>query len=622
MSFLRVERRNISKTCRQKGEKMAEIKLFDTWTFQEEMPEPFGRFLQKGELRKTTTMVEWLSQYNQGRQATLHPPTLRAMLNIAGIYLKQTEGALGFQKGNYDLLNFYCMEYVKGKQRYALVYNPVSAKIRGVCKTEKETYKALDFVERNVSDGEEVLAMLIYVSLEKKEALYNLEFAQNFILFMQQMKEGWKNEKLALKAAFLCCDNLYRRVENVQDFSNEGIPLEKSQLGKDGMEQLSTLAIESELYAPNDAIKGTFQILGETKKAREWTLKELKKIYGQNWSFPKDYENRIPQFPEDMKVGEYAQDILSAIVESPFRKFMITGNAGTGKTTDAQMIAQILGVPYFALNCGPETDESALVAGIYPNSRKKTKDCIKFPSLQEFVTDPMQVLEAVTHTRKEGISKTQAFRELLDAVYQSGYQKAKNEGDFVMQESEIIKGCRMPSVIEIMEASLIVEPGTLGKLNRLLDDSRKLDLLYGEVVERHPNAIIIITTNLNYVANREFDFSVVSRMNKVQHRKDLTEQQLAERAMFRTGCKDMEVLKQMAKVMKRLDAVVREEFGKAGLCGYREYENWVYEYMRTQNLVKAAEDTVLSKLASDEEDRDMLRQVCMEIYVEQGKGAV
>lgn len=598
---------------------MAEIKLFDTWTFQEEIPEPFRQFLQREGLRKTTTTIEWLSQYNQGRQATLHPPTLRAMLNIAGIYLKQTEGALGFQKGNYDLLNFYCMEYVKGKRRYALVYNPISAKIRGVCKTEKQTYAALDSVERNISDGEELLAMLIYVSLEKKEALYNLEFAQNFILFMQQMKEGWKNAKLALKAAFLCCDNLYRRAENVQDFSNEGIPLEKSQLGKNGMEQLSTLAIESELYAPNDAIKGTFQIFGETKKVREWTLKELQKIYRQHWQVSKDYQDRIPQLSEDMKVGEYAQDILSAIVESPFRKFMITGNAGTGKTTDAQMIAQILGVPYFALNCGPETDESTLVAGIYPNSKKKTEDTMKFPSLQEFVTDPIQVLEEIAQTKKEGITKSEAFRELLDAVYQSGYQKAKEEGDFVMQESEIIKGCRMPSVIEIMEASLIVEPGTLGKLNRLLDDSRKLDLLYGEVVERHPNAIIIITTNLNYIANREFDFSIVSRMNKVQHRKDLTEQQLAERARFRTGCKDMEILKQMAKVMKRLDVIVKEEFGKSGLCGYREYENWVYEYMRTQNLVKAAEDTVLAKLASDEEDREMLRRVCMEIYVGQGK---
>ena len=171
---------------------------------------------------------------------------------------------------------------------------------------------------------------------------------------------------------------------------------------------------------------------------------------------------------------------------------------------------------------------------------------MKFPSLQEFVTDPMQVLEEVAHTRKEGITKSEAFRGTVRCSV-SVRTEAKNEGDFVMQESEIIKGCRMPSVIEIMEASLIVEPGTLGKLNRLLDDSRKLDLLYGEVVERHPNAIIIITTNLNYVANREFDFSVVSRMNKVQHRKDLTEQQLAERAMFRTGCKDMEVLKQMAK---------------------------------------------------------------------------
>ena len=211
---------------------MAEIKLFDTWTFQEQMPEPFSQFLQKEGLRKTTTMVEWLSQipFHSIPFHSIPFPcsrTLRAMLNIAGIYLKQTEGALGFQKGNYDLLNFYCMEYVKGNRRHALVYNPISAKIRGVCKTEKQTYKALDFVERNVSDGEEVLAMLIYVSLEKKEALYNLEFAQNFIIFMQQMKEGWKNGKLALKAAFLCCDNLYRRVENVQDFNNEGIPLEK-----------------------------------------------------------------------------------------------------------------------------------------------------------------------------------------------------------------------------------------------------------------------------------------------------------------------------------------------------------------------------------------------------------
>lgn len=31
---------------------MAEIKLFDTWTFQEEMPEPFSQFLKKKDYEK------------------------------------------------------------------------------------------------------------------------------------------------------------------------------------------------------------------------------------------------------------------------------------------------------------------------------------------------------------------------------------------------------------------------------------------------------------------------------------------------------------------------------------------------------------------------------------------
>lgn len=37
---------------------MSEIKLFDTWTFQEEVPEPFHQLLKKEGLRKTTTTLE------------------------------------------------------------------------------------------------------------------------------------------------------------------------------------------------------------------------------------------------------------------------------------------------------------------------------------------------------------------------------------------------------------------------------------------------------------------------------------------------------------------------------------------------------------------------------------
>ena len=40
------------------------------------------------------------------------------------------------------------------------------------------------------------------------------------------------------------------------------------------MEQLSTLAIESELYAPNNAIKGTFQIL-EKRRSKRMDVKRI-----------------------------------------------------------------------------------------------------------------------------------------------------------------------------------------------------------------------------------------------------------------------------------------------------------------------------------------------------------
>ena len=65
-------------------------------------------------------------------------------------------------------------------------------------------------------------------------------------------------------------------------------------------------------------------------------------------------------------------------------------------------------MPYFALNCGPETDENTLVAGIYPNSKKKTEDTMKFPSLQEFVTDPIQVLEEIAQTKRR-MTKSEAL---------------------------------------------------------------------------------------------------------------------------------------------------------------------------------------------------------------------
>ncbi len=65
-------------------------------------------------------------------------------------------------------------------------------------------------------------------------------------------------------------------------------------------------------------------------------------------------QRKDPSLPEDYLVSKEAEEILQMVDKTPARLFMLTGDAGTGKTTDARMIAQILGLPYYVFTCGPE----------------------------------------------------------------------------------------------------------------------------------------------------------------------------------------------------------------------------------------------------------------------------
>ena len=61
------------------------------------------------------------------------------------------------------------------------------------------------------------------------------------------------------------------------------------------------------------------------------------------------------------------------VTHTPARLFMMTGEAGTGKTTDVRMLAQILGLPYYVFTCGPGTDELELLASTVPNMETKKR---------------------------------------------------------------------------------------------------------------------------------------------------------------------------------------------------------------------------------------------------------
>ena len=134
------------------------------------------------------------------------------------------------------------------------------------------------------------------------------------------------------------------------------------------------------------------------------------------------------------------------------------------------------------------------------------------------------------------------------------------------------------------------------------------------MLRRNPNTIVIMTTNLNYAGCQTFNASVVSRMALVQHREDLSVEDMMRRAMERTGFADEEILHHMASTVKNIQAHLEREEITDGICGYRELESWIWSYMATGNLSKSVKNTVISKAALLPEDRKILMETFIEPY--------
>lgn len=332
-------------------------------------------------------------------------------------------------------------------------------------------------------------------------------------------------------------------------------------------------------------------------------------IYSDRWDVNERTKERIPSLPEDYLVSKEAEEILQMVDKTPARLFMLTGDARTGKTTDARMIAQILGLPYYVFTCGPGTDELELLATTVPNMGGTAHLEMELPRLEDIEMDPASALATVNGIYEEGISLEKAFQEILKAVYEKGYEKSKNEKDFLLKESEIVKACREPSVIEIQEPAMIEKPGTLTRLNSLFDDGAVTDLVNGEQIRRNPDTIVIMTTNLDYVGCQNFNQSVLSRMNLIQPKEALTEEEMAKRAMKRTGFKNKELLSFMAATVCKIHEYLIEQDITDGVCGYRELENWVLSYMVSNDLRRSAWTALLSKASMDREEQGTMERV-------------
>ena len=606
---------------------MAYTKLFESWTFSLPLPEPFAQALSDLGMNKTSSEERHISQHNEmqrGRQSTLHGPVLRALLSVAELLETDNDGAIGVQKNETGQIEFYCGEF-KNKDsddRTVVVYNSRTGKFK-VCESGNGIHRHMPALRTGECDGKPLLCMLEYASLNMDGPVFNQEFYENFTVFREQLKNGWNNMDQALQAAFVCCDNIYRRVEKANTLGTNGIPVDRNSLASGNAPILTPQAIAQGQYAPTEVVAGQFAILCVNRiTARSRPFDTLGNTYRMNVELTEEEKARVPEVSPKFHVSEEVQDMLEMIKNTPLRNFMMRGNSGTGKTIDVAILAKALGLPYYFLTCSEGTDEMDLVSTMVPNTshRAETEQMV-LPDYEEFMMDPATVLSEYTGDYEEDIDIKQAFEKLMRKMYESGYESCKDQKDFVMVESDLIKACRRPAVFELQEAAVIGKPGTLVKLNGLLDDCASITLANGETIRRNPDTVFILTTNTDYKGCREMNESILSRMCMVIDKEDLSAEQMKDRAMIKTGCKDEVMLLKMAKTVEKIREYCRKERIRGGVCGYREYESWVWSYMVSGDVLKAAKYTILSKAASDRETRLEIYDTCIKVSYSEGQAA-
>ena len=149
-------------------------------------------------------------------------------------------------------------------------------------------------------------------------------------------------------------------------------------------------------------------------------------------------------------------------------------------------------------------------------------------------------------------------------------------------------------------------------LNSLLEQSGSITLPTGEIIQRQPDTVVVVTTNVTYEGCRGLNQSVVDRMSLVEDIELPSPEVMAQRAIAVTGASDEYQVSQMVQVVNDMADYMRKNGITDGTCGMRSLIDWIISSEITGDVHKSALSTIISKATSDEEDREALRTAILE----------
>ena len=596
---------------------MSKTKLFESWTFRLQLPAPFDDPQYAGAKNHS------FSQYNissTAQKSTLHAPSLRALLAFVKLVSaaekgQSTEGlgAIGHQGSTFRI-----SEYHSANKTDCVVFNPVTGKFNAAqVEDGTDTLKPYTVGPSNGS-GTGLLFCLMPI-LHQDE-----EFQRNFQEFLTHYDSGWTDMDGAFNCALILCDNIYRRIESSKTLGSDGVKISIPTTGN--ISAITQMSMDSGNYAPTGATYGEFTIMQmsgtPTARAASFKREDFVGKYALSMRTLTDREKAmVPTLPdwyiipkEVVRVCEHAK--ITTASSQPMRNFLFRGDAGTGKTMGAQAIAAGLNLPYTLMTCSANTEITDLVGQFIPDTngfQGEQQYEGELPKISDIIMHPPSVYKMLTGVYDEEKTEDDVLQKLIEIAVGNLVEKEETPGQRIRYvDTPLVEAIRYGYVCELQEPSCIANPGVLVGLNSLLDNCQVITLPTGERVKRHPDTVIVVTTNSDYSGCRDMNQSVISRMDLIYDMEAPDLNTMVKRVMNVTGFTDEQEATKMAIVVRDIAERCRQTMITDGSCGMREFKSWVLSTMVTKDPYESALSTIISSASADPDNRAELISSCLE----------
>lgn len=606
------------------------VSINNLFNYSRSLPVPFDTMTNK--------KVKVASMYGAKTESTLCGSVIKAVHAMCRCMNGTGEGAVGQIDTNKSVAEY---KSSVGPDAYHLVVFDAASGSALASVYDKNT----ELIEQYVAHPSQRDGAAIFFAL-MPFLMSDAEFDETFQEYYDQFIAGYPDMAKATESMAILCDNAYRRIKDDTCPAHINITVDKS----GNLMRVSQGQLDSGSFVPTSVTAGEFTIFAKTGPAvikKAGVVVEHTDFVGKYPLTPGRTlsaleQSLIPKLPEWYIIPPEVVDICKHAQKTTgrpmqMRNFLLRGPAGTGKTMGAKAIAAGLGLPYMKYTCSANTEIFDFTGMIFPEtdavstgsleldrereilksmggiSYANVAKLMRLPDLDDMDYDPAGVYQALTGVENLAATVQDCMSVVLEKVtekVQALSKRAENRQssgqNYTYVETDFVKALKHGYLVEVQEPSTIIQPGVLVGLNSLLEQEGSITLPTGEIIRRHPDTVVIVTTNVSYEGCRQMNQSVVDRMSLVKDIELPEPEVMVERAMAVTGCADEYLVSQMVQVVNDMADYCRKNSITDGACGMRSLIDWVISAEISGDPYLSAKYTVISKATADEEDREAL----------------